>query len=152
MTYHILSETFVNSSIENDDYRLKIDGYNLVSQTIQVALKNGESVFILKNIFLSLEGMIYVLLSNWLVTEIIETCFLTCFYRSPTQDQDEFEYFCTNLNSLLVNINEELPVFSIVIRDFNARCFRWWSSNITNVIVSEIDNLTSSAGYKQIID
>ena len=30
MTYHILSETFVNSSIENDDYRLKIDGYNLI--------------------------------------------------------------------------------------------------------------------------
>ena len=86
------------------------------------------------------------------VPSVIETCFLTCFYRSPTQDQDEFEYFCTNLNSLLVNINEELPVFSIVIRDFNARCFRWWSSNITNVIVSEIDNLTSSAGYKQIID
>ena len=45
-----LTETF-NSSIDNDDARLKLDA----------GLKKAESVFILKNIFLSLALMIYVL-------------------------------------------------------------------------------------------
>ena len=40
-------------------------------------------------------------LSECIVTEITvnnESCFLTCLYRSPNQNQEQFESFCENLN------------------------------------------------------
>ena len=41
---------------------------------------------------------------------------------------------------------------SVITGDFNARCSRWWKNDITNLTGEEIDTLTSSAGYAQIID
>ena len=51
-----------------------------------------------------------------------------------------------------IQINDELPICSVVTGDFNARCSRWWRNDITNFAGKEIDFLTSSAGYTQIID
>ena len=56
-----LSETFLNSSIQSDDNRIKLDGYNLKHQTTQITQKEGEYVFTIKNMFLSLNVMIFVL-------------------------------------------------------------------------------------------
>ena len=53
---------------------------------------------------------------------------------------------------LLNNINDELPLCLIVTGDFNARCSRWWKNYITNLQGQELDLLTLSAGYNQIID
>ena len=47
--------------------------------------------------------------------------FFSLPYRSPSQNQDKFEYFFTNLDHPLGSINEELPICSIVTKDFNAR-------------------------------
>ena len=49
-----MSETFLNSSLQNDDHTLKIDGYNLIRSDHSIGSKKVESVFILKNIFLLL--------------------------------------------------------------------------------------------------
>ena len=49
-------------------------------------------------------------------------------------------------------MNNEFPLCSIIPGDFNARCSRWWKNDITNSTGHEINSLTSSAGYKQIID
>ena len=76
----------------------------------------------------------------------------TCLYRSQSQRQDEFENFCTKSDILLSQINDELPICSIVTGDVNARCSRWWRNDVTNFARKEIDFLTSSAGYTQIID
>ena len=81
-----------------------------------------------------------------------EKCFLTCAYCSPSQSQEEFEIFCANSDILLSQINDEYPLYSIVTRDFNACCTNWWKDDITNSTGQEIDFLTSSAGYTQIID
>ena len=94
-------------------------------------------------------------LDNCLVTEIRsqgEKSFLTCVYRSPSQTQDEFEDFCTKFDLLMSNINAEIPLCSVITGDFNARSKRWWKNDITNLAGQEIDSLTSSAGYKQLID
>ena len=56
------------------------------------------------------------------------------------------------LDILLSQINDELPVCSVVAGDFNARCSRWSRNDFTNFARKEIDFLTSSAGYTQIID
>ena len=49
-------------------------------------------------------------------------------------------------------MNDEFSFCSIITGDFNARCSRWWKNNITNLQGEEIDTLTSSAGYSQLID
>ena len=36
--------------------------------------------------------------------------------------------------------------------DFNARSSNWWENDITNSVGKELDSLTLSAGYSQIID
>ena len=73
-------------------------------------------------------------------------------YSSPSQSHDEFENFRTKFDILLSQINYELPICSAVTGDFNARSSRWWRNDITNLAGKEIDFLTSSAGYTQIID
>ena len=60
--------------------------------------------------------------------------------------------FCVNFDLLLSNKNEEIPICSIIIGDFNARISNWWKNDITNSVGQELDSLTSSAGYSQIID
>ena len=79
-------------------------------------------------------------------------CFLSCLYRSPSQAQHKFENFCTKLNTLMDHINNELPICSVITGDLNARCSKWCNKDITNSVDREIDTLTSSAGYKQIIN
>ena len=73
-------------------------------------------------------------------------------YCSPSQIYDEFDDFSTKFDLPLSNINHEFPLCSIVMGDFNACCLRWWQNDITNSAGQEIDSLTLSAGYKQIID
>ena len=57
-----------------------------------------------------------------------------------------------NSNNFSGNISKHLSICSIITGDFNASCSRWRNSDITNKIGSEIGNLTSSAGSKQIIE
>ena len=147
-----LTETFLNSSILSDDNRIKIDGYNLIRSDHSSDSKKGEvCIYYKEHIPLILRDDI----NTCLVTEIRsknEKCFLTCIHRSPSQNQDKFKNFCTNLDILLNNINDELPLCSIVTGDFNACCSRWWKSDIPNLQGQELDSLTLSAGYNQIID
>ena len=150
-----LTETFLNSSILSGDNRIKIDGYSLIrSDHPSDSKKGGVCIYYKEHIPLILRDDINTL-DNCLVTEIRsqnEKCFLTCIYRSPSQNQDEFKNFCTNFDILLNNINDELPLCSIVTGDFNARCSRWWKNDMTNLQGQELDSLTLSAGYNQIID
>ena len=149
-----LSETFLNSSIQNDDDRIKIDGYNLIrSDHPSDSKKGGVCIYYKEHISLIKQDDICTL-DNWLVTEIRsqnEKCLLTCLYHSPSQSQYEFENFGTKFDILLSQINDELPIWSIVTGDFNAWCSNWWRNDITNFAGKEIDFLTS-ARYTQIID
>ena len=46
--------------------------------------------------------------------------------RSPSQNKDQFDKFCSSFNVLMSNINDEM------LLDFNARPKHWWSQDITN--------------------
>ena len=70
----------------------------------------------------------------------------------PKSELNEFDDFCTKFDLLLSNINQEFPLCSIATEDFNACCSRCWQNDITKSAGQEIDSLTLSAGYKQIID
>ena len=89
-------------------------------------------------------------LDNCLVTEIrsqSEKYFLTCISRSPSQNNEEFENFCANFDLLLSNINEEIPICSIITGDFNTLSSNWWKNDITDSAGQELDSLTSSPRY-----
>ena len=150
-----LTETFLDSSILSDANRITIDGYNLIrSDHPSDSKKGGVCIYYKEHIPLILRDDIKTL-DNCLVTEIRsqnEKCFLTCIYCCPSQNQDEFKNFCTSFDILPNNINDELTLCSIVTGDFNAPCSRWWKNNITNLQGQELEPLTLSAGYNQIID
>ena len=76
----------------------------------------------------------------------------TCFYRSPSQSHDELENFCSELNLLLTNINNNQPTCSILIGDFNAKCSKWCSSDENNIAGLEADNIATMVGYCQLIN
>ena len=149
-----ISETFLNSSIQNDDDIIKIDGYNLITDQPSDSKKGGFCIYYKQYISLIKRDDICTL-DNCLVTEICsqnEKCFLTCLYRSPSQSHDEFENFCIKFDILLSQINDEIPICSVITGEFNAPCSRWWRNDITNFAGKEIVFPTSSAGYTQIID
>ena len=90
-----------------------------------------------------------------LVTEINinnEKCFFTCLYRSTSQSHEELENFCSSLDSLLSNINDQHPACSIVIGDFNAKCSKWCTSDKDNTAGPELDSITTTPGYSQMIN
>ena len=149
------SETFLNSTIDSEDNRLKIEGYNLIRSDDPSGSKKGGVCIYYKEHIPLIKRDDLCSLSNCLVTEIRlenEKCLLTCLYRSPSQNQQEFENFCSNFDVLMDQINNELPNCSVITGDFNARCSKWWNEDITNSIGREIDTLTLAGGYKQIIN
>ena len=151
-----LSETFLNSSIQSDDDKIKIDGYNLIRSDHPSDSKIGGVCIYYKEHIPLIKRDDLSTLDNCLVTEIhsqIEKCFFSCICRSPSQNRDEFENFCLKFDLLLSKINDEFPLCSVITGDFNAPCSRWWKNDITNLTGEEIETLTSSAGgYAQIID
>ena len=54
-------------------------------------------------------------------------CFLTGLYRSPSQNKNQFDEFCSSFNMLLSNINDEKPLASIITGNLKARSKNWWS-------------------------
>ena len=50
------------------------------------------------------------------------------------------------------HINNELPICSVLVRDFNARCSKECNNDITNANGRALDTVTSSAGSEQIIN
>ena len=79
-----------------------------------------------------------------------KSIFFTCNYRSPSQTPDQFKNYCQNFHLTLSNIDDTSPFYQIAIRDFNARCRNWWTGDVN--AGKNLDSLTSTAGYTQLID
>ena len=94
-----MSETFLISSIQDDDCKVKNDGYNLIrSDHSSDSKKGGVCIYYKEHILLIRHDNLSTL-DNCLVTESrsqSEKRFLTCAYRSLNQSQEEFEIFCTD--------------------------------------------------------
>ena len=64
-------------------------------------------------------------LQECLVTEVpvkYKRHFLTCLYRSPSQNREQIQSFCDLLDFLINNINSLNPAISIITGDFNRKC------------------------------
>ena len=150
-----LSEAFLNSPLNREDDRLKIEGYDLIRSDNPNRLKTEDVCIYYKEHIPLIRRDDPCSLRDCLITEIRlenENCFLTCLHRLPCQHQHEFKIFRTNLVTLMDYINNEIPTCSVLIGDLNARCTKWCNNDITNANGYALDTLTSLAGYKQIMN
>ena len=73
-------------------------------------------------------------------------------YRSPSQNQDDFQAFIDNLEMNLETLAQKNPFLAVVIGDFNAKSKNWCSQDSTNFQGITIENLKSQFGLSQIIN
>ena len=91
-------------------------------------------------------------LNESIVTKITvnnKRCFLTCLYRSPNQNQEQFESFSENLIDVLSGINNQQPTYSIIVGDFNAILSKWCPSDKYNKAGQDTDTFPTTSGYTQ---
>ena len=94
-----LSETFLDPSIDSSDERTTIEGYNLMRADYPSNKKRGRVCIYYKEHLPVIKRDDLCNLNECLVLEIRiggEKCFFSCLNRSPSQDQEEFESFCTD--------------------------------------------------------
>ena len=149
-----VSESFLDSSYSSNDPSLTLKGYKLARSDHPLDIKRGGScVFYRESLpikFLSISN-----LSECLICEILynnKKCTIVSLYRSPSQSNDEFEFFMKEFEVILENIsNPGNPNLIIIVGDFNARLSSWKTDDPDTHEGIEIDSLTSSYGLTQII-
>ena len=117
-----LSEKFLDSSISNEDERIRIEGYNLLRADHLSNKKRGDVCIYCKELFPIIKRDDLCTFKDCLVTKIImgkKKLFFSCLYRSASQTKEEFEEFCTGLNLLLSNVNDLNIPLSVITGDFN---------------------------------
>ena len=81
------------------------------------------------------------------ITVNYEKYFFTCLYRFPSQSHEELESFCSDLDLLLSNRNDQHPACLIVRGYFNARCLKWCTTNKNYTTGLKLDSIAITAGY-----
>ena len=98
-----LSETFFDSSIPIDDNTLSIPGYSMMrADHLSNIKRNGVCLYYKEHLPIVRRDNISNL-QECLVTEITlknKRCFLTCLYRSPSQNCEQIKSFCDSLDIL----------------------------------------------------
>ena len=72
-------------------------------------------------------------------------------YRSPSQDQEEFDSFSKNLEITLDKLALNNPFMFVVIGDLNAKSKNWHPSDRTTYEGNIIETITSHFGLHQLI-
>ena len=68
---------------------------------------------------------------------------VSVIYRSPSQNNLEFESFLTSFDSLLCEISKIKPSLAVITGDFNARSPEWWAKDICTTEGSKLFSLAS---------
>ena len=79
-------------------------------------------------------------------------CGLISLYRSPSQNQKEFDTFLDNLESNLETVSFSNTFLTIFIVEFNAKCPCWYSKDNSTTEGSKLRLLMSQFGLNQIIN
>ena len=148
-----LSETYLNSDILCDNENLDIPGYRLVRFGHPCNDKRG-GVWIYFKSSLLIQILSISRLHEIHNLEIIidgKLCNLICFYRSPSQNMEEFEMFVKNLELNLEFIFSKNPNLIVVIGDFNTKSHNWYKGDKT-FSGSKLEIMTSYYGLTSIIN
>ena len=147
-----LLETYPDSS--TSDRLLELDGYILVRADHPNNIKRG-GVCIYNKESLPVRVISLPYLKEALLLEMTysnKKVIVSVIYRSPSQNNREFDLFLSNYEKLLSDINERKPFLSVIKGDFNVRSSSWWSKDIDTTEGSKLFSLTSSNGFPQLIN
>ena len=147
-----LSETYLDSSIP--DSLLEIDGYNLIRLDHPNDIKRGGVCIYFKEI-LPVRIINIPYLKEALLLEMNynnKRVIVSVIYRSPSQNNSEFDSFLRSVERLLSDIKKIKPFLSVITGDFNARTLCWWSEDINTSEGMKLLSLTSANGVSQLIN
>ena len=117
-----ISETFLNSETAPNDPNLEIPGYNMYRADHPSNCKRGVSIFYKATIplrVLNISNLSQCI--NFEVSIANKICRFIHLYRSPSQTQDEFQIFRSNLELNLNSLASCNPFLTIMIDNFNAK-------------------------------
>ena len=144
-------QLIVDSS--TSDSLLEIAGYILVCADHPNNIKSGGvCIYYKESLPVRVISLLY--LKEALLLEM--TCsnkkvIVSVIYRSPSQNNSEFDLFLSNFEKPLSDINERKPFLSVITGDFNPKPGRW-SKDIDTTEGSKLFSLTSSNGFSQLIN
>ena len=72
--------------------------------------------------------------------------YLVVTYRSPNQNNYEFNEFLTNFERLLNHVKQLKPSSLVILRDFNAQSKSWCLDDITTYEGYKVDSLLTTQG------
>ena len=138
-----LSETFLDSSLSDDDPRLSLKGYSLIRSDHPNNIKQGGVCIYYKNHLPLIPKPDMTQLTECLVCELKinnKKCFITVLYRSPSQSIETFDVLKKGLEQ------------TVFVGDFNARNRNWWGGDIDNIPGLDLDELYFHYGLMQLIN
>ena len=150
-----ISETYLDSDYLIDDPRLLLQGYAMVRSDHPSNTKRGGVCMFYKEHLPFVNRTDLASIGECLVGEIRyknSKCFVSCFYRSPNQTEDELSNFISCFDQTCSSIALENPISSFILGDFNAKCTNWWPNGTNNVSGLELYNLSTLLGYSQVIN
>ena len=77
--------------------------------------------------------------------------FLAVIYRSPSQEQSEFDYVLINFELLLANIHAENPFCVVITGDFYCFSTQWWGNDIEDNEGKLFEQLSSELDLHRLI-
>ena len=148
-----ISETYLDSSVSDDDKELAMKGYNFIrADHPSNVKKGGVGIYYKESIAVQIININF--LSECLLCEVTvnnKKGYIAVLYRSPSQTNTVFNDFLSNFEKLLQELSALNPDFSIILGDFNARSKSWWKSDINTIEGTKIDSVTTSYGLQQLI-
>ena len=124
-----MSETYLDSATPNN--LLEIEGYNLVRADNLNNVKIGEVCIYYKESF-PVRAINLPYFNEALLLEMShdnKKVIVSVIYRSPCQNNNEFDLFLSNFEKLIIDTKNRKPYLSVITGDFNARSSSWWSND-----------------------
>ena len=129
-----LSETYLSSETPPNDTRLELPGYNLFhSNPPSNNKRGGVCVYYKSTVLLGILNISNLdKCINLEVSIAKKICRLIHLDRSPSQKQDEFQEFKSNLEINLGALSASNPFLTVMIGDFNAKSSSCYLNDVTS--------------------
>ena len=140
-------ETHIGSTVDKD--KLAMDGYTFHEANHPQNVERGGVGLYVKDSLPSKNRSDLRTLPECVVCEIQlnrKKYFFVVIYRSPSQDQNEFDNFIINFEPFLSKLHAEIRS-----GDFNCRSCQWWDNDIENNGEKLFEPLTTDVGLHQLI-
>ena len=145
-------ETHLESTVDED--RLALDSYSFYKDNYPQNVKRGGVGLYVKDSLPSKHCLDLVTFPECVVCEIQlngKKYFYAVVYRSPSQDQSEFDNFTMNIELMLSKMHAGNPFCIIITGDFNCRSTQWWHNDSENNEGRLFEPITADLGLHQLI-